>query len=203
MIDVIDEVLSDKPTFTIKNSAGEILHDNVQIELKTPVIQEGTPINRALFQSIIKDIGEKADIKVGTIVLANADSVTENTLGSYVEADKYYNFNIGFTPSALIIFSFYTLDIYDNSYNEYGHIVPRIGYHRYTDSSDYERDYCWGGVAINGGAYILENVEVFSIKENGFRLHEYYYYKEGSSSKKMLDIGGVDNLFYIAIREHE
>ena len=64
MIDVIDEVLSDKPTFIIKNSAGEILHDNVQIELKTPVIQEGTPINRALFQSIIKDIGEKADIKV-------------------------------------------------------------------------------------------------------------------------------------------
>lgn len=203
MVDVIDEVLADKPTFVIKSKDGDILYDDIQIELKTQVVQEGTPINRALFQSIIKDIGEKADISVGTIVLANAESVTENTLGEYVETDKFYNFNIGFTPSALIIFNFYTLDIYDDSYNEYGHIVHRIGYHRYTDSSDYERDYCWGGVAINGGAYTLDNIEVFSIIENGFRLHEYYYYKEGSSSKTMKDIGGVDNLFYIAIRERE
>ena len=67
--DIKDEILDTSlqpdanPRYTIKNNAGVVINDNVQIELKTPVIQEGTPFNKALIETIKlmeqEDIGEE------------------------------------------------------------------------------------------------------------------------------------------------
>ena len=54
--DIKDEVLSGEPRYTIKNSSGNVLSDNVDISLKTPITQEGTPVNRALFRNLQGDL---------------------------------------------------------------------------------------------------------------------------------------------------
>lgn len=69
MINMKDEILNvsgqpdANPRYTIRDNNGNVVSDNVQIELKTPVRQEGTPINSALFKSI-------NEFKLGDIVLS-------------------------------------------------------------------------------------------------------------------------------------
>jgi hypothetical protein len=40
-----DEVLAGEEKYTIKNSAGSVLYDDVKIELKTPVSQAGSDVS--------------------------------------------------------------------------------------------------------------------------------------------------------------
>lgn len=47
-----DEILESEPRYTLRNDAGGILNDNVDIELKTPAIQEGTPLNKAFLEGL-------------------------------------------------------------------------------------------------------------------------------------------------------
>lgn len=69
-LEVKDEILNGEPLYTIKDSSGKVLEDNIKIELKTPIIQNGTEINKLLFDKIdenfeklkkrilAKDVGE-------------------------------------------------------------------------------------------------------------------------------------------------
>ncbi|MBQ8298673.1 MAG: hypothetical protein IJX99_02215 [Clostridia bacterium] len=52
MIEVKDEILGGEARYRIIDSSGNIVHADVNIEMITPVQQEGTPINKALFDSI-------------------------------------------------------------------------------------------------------------------------------------------------------
>lgn len=52
MIEVKDEVLSAEPRFRIRDENGNILFDNVTIEMITEILQAGTPLNKLLFDSI-------------------------------------------------------------------------------------------------------------------------------------------------------
>lgn len=54
--DIKDEILSSDPLYTIRDNSGNVLNDNVDISLKTPITQEGTPINRALFRNLQGDL---------------------------------------------------------------------------------------------------------------------------------------------------
>ena len=54
--DILDEILESDPRYTLKENNGNIIQDNVDIVLKTPVMQEGTPINRALFRNLQGDL---------------------------------------------------------------------------------------------------------------------------------------------------
>ena len=54
--DIIDEVLESEPRYTLRDSVGNVLNDDVDIALKTPVVEEGTPINRALFRNLQGDL---------------------------------------------------------------------------------------------------------------------------------------------------
>ena len=47
-----DEILASVPRYTLRNDAGSILNDNIDIELKTPAIQQGTPLNKAFFDGL-------------------------------------------------------------------------------------------------------------------------------------------------------
>lgn len=53
---ILDEVLDGDPRYTIKEDNGEVFQDNMDIVLRTPVVQEGTPINRALFRNLQGDL---------------------------------------------------------------------------------------------------------------------------------------------------
>lgn len=44
-----DEILTDVPKYTLRDKNGKIINDDVDISLKTPVLQEGTPLNKKLF----------------------------------------------------------------------------------------------------------------------------------------------------------
>ena len=57
-INVQDEILDvsgqldNNPRYRILDNNGAVLFDNVMLEIATPVIQEGTPINKILFDKI-------------------------------------------------------------------------------------------------------------------------------------------------------
>lgn len=52
MIEVQDEILSGKPRYQIVDYNGNVIYTNVSVDLVNDVIQEGTPLNKALFDSI-------------------------------------------------------------------------------------------------------------------------------------------------------
>ena len=55
MINVKDEILQGEPIYDIVDGLGNVVLEDVKIEMKTPVVQEGTPINKALFDTIQDD----------------------------------------------------------------------------------------------------------------------------------------------------
>lgn len=59
MIEVQDEILNGEATYRIRDKDGNILFDNLTIEQITPVIQEGTQLNKVLFDSIKNDINSR------------------------------------------------------------------------------------------------------------------------------------------------
>lgn len=56
MIEVKDEILNGEPKYRLRNENGDIIYDNVSVEMTTPVVEEGTPLNKALFDSIGNDL---------------------------------------------------------------------------------------------------------------------------------------------------
>ena len=52
MIDIKDEVLESEARYRIRDAKGNILFDNLTIEQITPVIQQATPQNKVLYDSI-------------------------------------------------------------------------------------------------------------------------------------------------------
>lgn len=67
MIDVKDEILDGEPRYNIRDNNGTPIQSNVQIELATPVLQPGTPINKGLFDSIKGDIDLVAKYNIPTV----------------------------------------------------------------------------------------------------------------------------------------
>lgn len=59
MNNVVDEVLASAPRYNIKDNGGTAIYSNVQIELATQVTTQGTPLNKALFDSIRDDINSR------------------------------------------------------------------------------------------------------------------------------------------------
>lgn len=84
MIEVKDEILDttsqldENPRYTLRKNNGDVIQDDVQILLKTPRIQEGTPINKKLFGTI-----EKATITYNLL-----DDYTDYSLGESIRYDN-------------------------------------------------------------------------------------------------------------------
>ena len=55
MIEVKDEILNGEPKYRLRDNNGNVIYDNVSVEMTTPVVEEGTPLNKALFDSIGND----------------------------------------------------------------------------------------------------------------------------------------------------
>ena len=52
MIDFKDEILNGEPRYNIRDKDGNLIQEDASIELSTEVTQEGTPLNKALFDKI-------------------------------------------------------------------------------------------------------------------------------------------------------
>lgn len=53
MIEVKDEILNGEPEYRLKDKNGNIIYDNLSIEMITEILQAGTPLNKVLFDRII------------------------------------------------------------------------------------------------------------------------------------------------------
>lgn len=62
MQEIKDEILEGEARYRITDNNGNIIQDNVNIEQITPVLQEGTPINKALFDNIGGEIENSLNI---------------------------------------------------------------------------------------------------------------------------------------------
>lgn len=78
MIEVKDEVLNGEPLYRIRNKEGNVILDNVTFEMITEVLQSGTPLNKALFDSIKNYIDNiiPNNYVVGTVTPTSESSLT-------------------------------------------------------------------------------------------------------------------------------
>ena len=147
-------------------------------------------------------------VKMGTIKTTYAQGtegveivVPERT--GNVDYEAYQTFNLGFTPQAVIIFCENRFNADDDAYNPDYHYYIGFG-KRVTmwDGSDKEEDETLGGIVIGGNGAKCEEfgIEVFSIVENGIKMHLYNYDNEKSTGRRTIDIGLKNKeLYYIAI----
>lgn len=68
-IDIKDEILTGEPRYRIRDNNGNIIQDNVSIEQITGVIQEPTPVNKALLENLQTSILNDSSQLVADIVL--------------------------------------------------------------------------------------------------------------------------------------
>lgn len=78
MNNVIDEVLAGEPRYNIKTDGGSSIYNNVQIDLATTVTTSGTPLNKALFDSIQADLNTRLLIS-NKATTAEAQAGTNDT----------------------------------------------------------------------------------------------------------------------------
>lgn len=80
-LSVKDEVLSDVPKFRVKDSSGNIIHDNCTIEMITSILTTGTNINKVLFDKVDTNFEN-----VRSMLQPLNDYIVNKTKG-----DDYYN----------------------------------------------------------------------------------------------------------------
>lgn len=160
MINVQDEILSGEPKYRIRDSGGNLLYDNTTIEMITPVVQQPTALNKALFDLINADIEAKvrldykastAEAQVGTddtkwmTPLKTKETIFSNRIIKYNELQLSTSGNNTITLSDYITNNVNKLEIiinadYNNDYTEF----------KINGSGIYE----YGGMHTTGGASV-------------------------------------------------
>lgn len=182
MIEYKDEVLTGEPLYTIRNSNGTVLQDNVKIELKTPILQEGTSINKVLMM----------DLKASDFDVATWDE-SKNT---YKTISSNYSSNFPFRMG-------------NNNYSN-GFRTDANGWRFIQSNSNYvNHAYLNINANITGNIYLPENTE-FDVNRvsysYGFAGGSYGYiygvHKDGSTtliSNQYGIGGGGSNTTYINV----
>lgn len=78
MNNVVDEVLASSPRYNIYDANGNLVYANAQIDLSTQVTTAGTPLNKALFDSIRDDLNTRLLIS-SKATQSEAQQGTNNT----------------------------------------------------------------------------------------------------------------------------
>lgn len=76
ILDVTSQ-LDSQPRYRIKDNNGKVIYDNVTLELATPIIQEGTPINSNMFN------------KINLVMFALASTSNGEDFRKYIENGEY------------------------------------------------------------------------------------------------------------------
>ena len=56
--------LDNAPRYLIRDNNGNVIFDNVQLEMKTPVVQQPTPVNKELLNNLFNDISPVGSIRL-------------------------------------------------------------------------------------------------------------------------------------------
>jgi len=171
--------------------------------ITTPKILDGAVTENKLSEFLLQYIQtayttamDKSRVKFGKISDLTPSSTEQGATTDKIPVNKYKTYNIGFTPSILIIFS---VEITRGSTSSARVLSP--SFMKYYDGT-YNQYYFHGGVAYpnniicNGFPIEQSSEEIFRIVSNGFRTHEYD--KHNSSDYTILNIDFSDS-YYLAI----
>lgn len=177
---------------------GTIPPDNT---ITTAKLQDGIVTPEKLASSLLSQIGSK-EIKFGTITPTyTGNTTTDNETSAYVTVDKWQEFDIGFTPSTVILFA--CGDINDtampiNSSVDMYIFGMAMG-QRLVRSSRIEYTQ-YGGIATKDEPCMCNKKhEVFKIEGSKIKAHLYEYKNTDNSNAARYQIGIKDTLYYIAI----
>lgn len=118
MKDFKDEILADEPKYRIRDENGNIILDNVTLEMITSVIQEPTPLNKALFDDIYGNISLTREY-------AKISAILDMKIYDGVEDDMFRSDLKTFTPGN------------KSWYNTYGNYIL-TSVHTSASGSDYD-----------------------------------------------------------------
>ena len=141
-------------------------------------------------------------VKFGTITPTyTGDTTTDNGASGYVTVDKWQEHDIGFEPTAVLLFKCGRINNIGIPLTTSVSLFPfglAIGEERsYTNNSKITQ---YGGVAMSNLPCMCNNSkEVFKIEQNKIITHQYKYNNTDNNSADEYTIGTTDTLYYIAI----
>lgn len=145
-------------------------------------------------------------VKFGSITPTyTGDTTIDNGASGYVTVDKWQEHDIGFEPSAVVLFKcgqMNTNGIPLYSSTDIYLLGLSIGEDIYKNPSSYSRhEYKqYGGVAMKDKSCKCNNKhEVFKIDGNKIITHQYTYRNTDSNDTDQYMIGTTDTLYYLAI----
>ena len=191
--DVNNNGIVDKAESVIKNA---ITTDSVQDKAITRAKLEQT------LQTLLTTLTNTATkVVAGKISNLTAASTENGTIEGYVTVNNYKNYNIGFTPKAVLIWNPYNWRKDFSTDRYYGFTGMLFSYteERYYSSRDAESFEYYGGLALTNAPHMEGSEEIFRIVTNGFRLRNYNYYREYSDSSTLEKFTNFANSYYIAI----
>ena len=178
---------------------GTIPPDNT---ITTAKLQEGAVTETKLALELANKINA-TKVKCGTIKPTyTGDTTTDNGTSTYVTADKWQEFDIGFSPSAVILFKddyIASRGIPLNSTGSASIYINGLATGEKTSRSnrdDYEQ---FGGVAMIDKPCKCGSYEVFKIDGTKIKTHLYTFNNTDNSDVDRYNIGTTDVLYYIAI----
>lgn len=179
---------------------GTIPPDNTITNAK---LQDGSVSELKLALELANKINA-TKVKFGSITPTyTGDTTTDNGASGYVTVDKWQSFDIGFEPSAVILFRLGQIGEQKIPLNSTGSASIRL--YGFSVGQEYLRDnrgteYTqYGGVALKGQPCLCKNKEVFEIEGNKILTHRYVYNNTDSNSAASFDIGTTDMLYYLAV----
>ncbi len=180
---------------------GTVPPDNT---ITTAKLQDGIVTAEKLASTLLTQIASK-DIKFGSITPTyTGNTTTSNELGAYVTEDKWQEFDIGFTPSAVLLFKMGNITDNGAFLNSTGTVTllpygiamgEKIQY-----SSRGNKYYQYGGLATKDMVCKCNNMhEVFKIDGSKIKTHFYKYLNTDNNNVDSYGIGLKETLYYIAI----
>lgn len=167
-------------------------------------LQAGAVTEEKLAPEIISQINAK-EIKFGSITPTYTGSTTtDNGTSTYVTADKWQEFDIGFTPSVVFLFKVGSIAAKGAFLNSTGSVslFPygiAMGEKNKYDSRG-ARYFQYGGLATKDLTCMCNNMhEVFKIEGSKIKTHLYKYENTDNINVDLYELGTKETLHYIAI----
>lgn len=181
---------------------GTIPPDNT---ISTEKLQMGAVTEEKLAETLTNKINA-TKVKFGTIKPTyTGDTTTDNGASGYVTVDKWQEHDIGFEPSAVLLFKCGEMNNtsipLSSSSRSIDLLGLGIGQVITTASSSVDRDdfVQYGGVAMKEQPCKCGAYEVFKIDGQKIKTHQFKYYNADNSSVDRYEIGTTDTLYYLAI----
>lgn len=181
---------------------GTIPPDNT---ISTDKLQMGAVTEVKLAEALVNKINA-TKVKFGTITPTyTGDTTVDNGASGYVTVDKWQEHDIGFEPSAVLLFKCGEMNSISiplsSSARSINLLGLGIGQVITTASSSVDREdfVQYGGVAMKDQPCKCNSYEVFKIEGAKIKTHQFRYYNTDNSSVDRYEIGTTDTLYYLAI----